>query len=111
MKGVPMGGMMKQIQKMQENIAKAQEELIEIEVSASSGGGMVTVTANGRNEILEIKINPEVIDPNDVEMLEDLIFAAVNEAMQKASEAAQQHISARLAQLKNKDSTGKNRHE
>ncbi|HEB84150.1 MAG TPA: YbaB/EbfC family nucleoid-associated protein [Bacteroidetes bacterium] len=92
MKGSPMAGLLKQAQKMQEQMLKAQEELAELEVTASSGGGMVTVRANGKAEILEIRINPEAVDPEDVEMLEDLVVAAVNEALRQAQAAAADHM-------------------
>ena len=85
-KGGGLGQMMKQAQKMQAKIMKIQEEMAERSVEASSGGGMVTVTANGKQEILEIRIEPEVVDPEDVEMLQDLVAAAVNEALKKAQE-------------------------
>lgn len=78
--------MMKQAQKMQAKIMKIQEEMGERSVEASSGGGMVTVTANGKQEILSIRIEPEVVDPEDVEMLQDLVAAAVNEALKKGQE-------------------------
>ena len=85
-KGGGLGQMMKQAQKMQAKIMKIQEEMGEQSVEASSGGGMVTVTANGKQEILSIRIEPEVVDPEDVEMLQDLVAAAVNEALKKAQE-------------------------
>ncbi len=81
-----LGNLMKQAQMMQERIQKTQEEAGSKIVDASSGGGMVTVTANGRMEILSIKIEKEAVDPNDVEMLQDLVAAAVNEALRKAQE-------------------------
>ena len=85
MKGMPnMGNLMKQAQQFQSKMAKLQEELGERTVEASSGGGMVTVVANGKQEILSIGIDPEVIDPEDVEMLQDLVLAAVNDALTKA---------------------------
>jgi len=85
MKGMPnMGQLMKQAQEMQAKIAKIQEELGEKTVEASSGGGMVSVVANGRQEIVSLKIEPEVIDPEDQEMLQDLVLAAVNDALNKA---------------------------
>ncbi len=87
-----MSGMMKQVKKMQQDMARAQEELAELEVSASSGGGMVTVTANGKQELLAIEIKPDAVDPDDVEMLEDLVLAATNEALRKASDAASEHM-------------------
>lgn len=84
---------LKQAQKIQERIAKAQAELENIMVEGSAGGGMVTVTANGKQEILKIKIDPEVVNPDDVEMLEDLILVAVNQALEKAQEAANEQMS------------------
>ncbi len=87
-----MAGLLKQAQKMQKQMAQAQEELADMETSASAGGGMVTVIANGRSEILEIKINPEAVDPEDVEMLEDLVLAATNEALRKSAEMAAEHM-------------------
>ncbi len=81
-----------QMQKMQERLQKAQEELETIEVEGSSGGGMVTVLANGKRELKRIQIDPEVVDPEDVEMLEDLIVAAVNQALEKAEQAANEHL-------------------
>ncbi|MCF6097592.1 YbaB/EbfC family nucleoid-associated protein [Thermovorax subterraneus] len=78
--------LMKQVQKMQEEMAKLQEELKERTVEATAGGGAIKVVANGKKELVEVKIQPEVVDPEDVEMLEDLILAAVNEALQKAEE-------------------------
>lgn len=91
MKG-QMAGLLKQAQKMQKELAKAQEELVNLEVTATSGGGMVTVRANGKSEILEISIKPEAVDPEDIEMLEDLVLAAVNEAMRKAAEVSAEHM-------------------
>ncbi len=85
MKGMPnMGQIMKQAQKFQTKMAKLQEELSERIVEASAGGGMVTVVANGGQDVLSISIDPEVVDPDDVEMLQDLIMAAVNDALSKA---------------------------
>ena len=92
MKGGPMGGLLKQVQKMQQEVLKAQEELADIVAEATAGGGMVTVKANGKNEVLEIRIRQEVVDPEDVEMLEDLVLAAVNEALSKVSKAASDHM-------------------
>ena len=80
------GQMMKQAQKMQAQILKIQEEMAERSVEASSGGGMVSVTANGKQEVLSVRIEREVVDPEDVEMLQDLVVAAVNEALKKAQE-------------------------
>jgi len=87
-----MGGMLKQVQKMQEDIARAQEELADLEVEATAGGGMVTVKANGKQQVLSVKIQPDAVDPDDVEMLEDLVLAAVSEALRQASEAAAEHM-------------------
>jgi len=81
-----LGQMMKQAQKMQAQILKIQEEMAERSVEASSGGGMVSVTANGKQEVLSVRIEREVVDPEDVEMLQDLVVAAVNEALKKAQE-------------------------
>ncbi len=81
-----MGGLMKQAQKMQSRILKVQEEMAEKTIEASAGGGMVTVIANGRQEIVSIKVEKEVVDPDDVEMLEDLILAAVNDALKKSQQ-------------------------
>jgi len=84
MKG--MGNMMKQAQQLQSKMMKLQEELAERTVESSSGGGMVKVTANGRQQILSIQIEKEVVDPDDVEMLQDLVQAAINDALAKAQE-------------------------
>lgn len=81
-----MGNLVKQAQQMQERIMKVQEEMAERTIEVTSGGGMVTVSANGRQELVSIKIEKEVVDPGDVEMLEDLVLAAVNEALKKAQE-------------------------
>ena len=81
-----LNNLMKQAQQMQERVKKVQEEAGSKTVDASSGGGMVTVVANGRQEILSIKIDKSVVDPNDIEMLQDLIAAAVNEALRKSQE-------------------------
>ena len=81
-----MQGMMKQMQKMQKDLENTQKMLDEEEVSATSGGGAVEVTVNGKKEVLSIKLNPEVVDPDDIEMLQDLIITAINEANRKAQE-------------------------
>ncbi|RBP42790.1 YbaB/EbfC family nucleoid-associated protein [Garciella nitratireducens] len=81
-----MGNMMKQVQKMQKEMQKMQSELEEKEVEASAGGGAITVKANGKKMITSIHIEPEVVDPEDIEMMEDLVMAAVNEALRKADE-------------------------
>ena len=84
--GNNMQNLMKQAQKMQQEMQKAQEELEEAEIEGSAGGGLVTVTVNGKKEFLGISIKPEAVDPDDIEMLEDLIMAAVNSANEKADE-------------------------
>ena len=93
MKGMPnMGQIMKQAQQIQTKMAKLQEELGDRTVEASSGGGMVTVVANGRQEIVSIKIDQEVIDPDDAEMLQDLIMAAVNDALTRAKDMVNEEM-------------------
>lgn len=89
--GFPMGGanmnqLLKQAKKMQEDMMKTQEDIEAKEIEVSSGGGAVTVVMNGKKIIKSIKIKPEVVDPNDVEMLEDLILTAVSEGVRKAEE-------------------------
>jgi nucleoid-associated protein EbfC len=79
---------MKQAQQMQEDLAKAQAELAQRYFQGSAGGGMVTARVTGSSELVEVKISPDVVDPGDVEMLEDLVVAAVRQAMEAASEAA-----------------------
>jgi DNA-binding YbaB/EbfC family protein len=86
------GKMMKQVQKLQQDMAKVQEELADEKVEASAGGGMVKVVVSGQQKILEVKINPEALDPSDVEMLEDMILVATSEAMQKAQDLAAQRL-------------------
>lgn len=81
-----MGKMMKQVQKMQAQISRVQEEMAEKEVKGTAGGGVVEVTANGRQEVVDIKIDPEAVDVEDIEMLEDLILAATNEALRTAQD-------------------------
>jgi nucleoid-associated protein EbfC len=87
-----MSGLLKQAQKMQEDLAKAQAGLAEIKVTGSAGGNMVIVTANGAQEILQVKIDREVVTPEDVEMLEDLILAAVNQALTNAKTKADEEL-------------------
>lgn len=82
------GNIMKQAKKMQERMAQLQDELTEKRVDATAGGGMVSVTVNGKFEVLSLKIEKEVVNPNDVEMLQDLVVAAVNEGIRKAQEMA-----------------------
>src|SRR5699024_3457012 len=81
-----MGNMMKQMQKMQKKMAKAQEELHEMTCEASAGGAMVTVNANGKKEITDVEISEEVVDPDDVDMLQDLIIAATNDVLNQIDE-------------------------
>ena len=85
--GGNMQQLMKQAQKMQQQMAEMQEQLDATSYNASSGGGMVKVTVSGKREITALTIDPQVIDPDDVEMLQDLITAAVNEALRKGEEA------------------------
>ena len=91
--GGNMNQMIKHAQKMQEQLAKMQEDMENQTIEASSGGGVVTVVVNGKKELQSVKINPEAVDPDDVEMLEDLICAAVNEAMRKADEKSNAEMS------------------
>jgi nucleoid-associated protein EbfC len=80
------GDLVRQAQKLQTQMAKVQEEMAVKTVEGSAGGGMVTVIANGKQEVMSIKIDPEVVDPNDIEMLQDLVVAAANDALKKAQE-------------------------
>jgi DNA-binding YbaB/EbfC family protein len=88
-----MNELLRQAQVMQNKIAKLQEELATRTVTANSGGGMVTVTANGKQEIVSIKIEKQVIDPNEAEMLEDLVVAAVNSAVKASQDMVNQEMS------------------
>ncbi|MDL1956654.1 MAG: YbaB/EbfC family nucleoid-associated protein [Candidatus Desulfofervidus auxilii] len=85
--------LMKQAKKIQAKIAELQEEMAKKTVEASVGGGMVKVVANGRQEIVSISIDPEVVNPDDVEMLQDLILAAVNEALKRSQEMVAEEMS------------------
>ncbi len=85
--------MMRQIQQMQSRLAKAQQEMEAKIVEGSAGGGAVTISMNGRYEVLSLKIAPEVVDPDDVEMLQDLVIAALNEALKKAQALQSEHLS------------------
>ena len=96
--GMPMGGMnqmqmMKQAQKMQQDLLKMQQELETKEYEATAGGGVITASVNGKRELLRIKIDPEAVDPEDVEMLQDMVVAAVNEALRKADADSAQNMS------------------
>ena len=92
--------LLKQAQKMQKKMAEVQQELAEKTVESSSGGGMVTVVMNGRQEIVSLNIEKEVVDPDDVEMLEDLIIAAVNEGKEKVEEMTKDEMSKLTGGLK-----------
>ncbi|MBQ7341121.1 MAG: YbaB/EbfC family nucleoid-associated protein [Oscillospiraceae bacterium] len=99
-RGMPggMGGMnqmamMKQAQKMQQEMLRMQEEMENKSFTASSGGGMVTASVNGKHQVLSIEINPEAVDPDDVEMLQDMVIAAINEAMRAADEDSANNMS------------------
>ena len=87
------GKFLKQAQKMQQDMAKIQAEMADKTVEAAAGGGMVTVIANGNQEITSIKIEKEVVDPNDIEMLENLVVAAINEGLRKSKEMAAEEMS------------------
>lgn len=91
--GMNMQAMMKQAQKMQADIAKAQEEIATMETTATAGGGAVSVTVCGTDKVTDITIKPEVVDPDDIEMLQDLIVAAVNEALSSAASKSQSQMS------------------
>ena len=96
-RGMPGGGnqaaMMKQVQKMQQEMLRMQEEMETKTYSAAAGGGMVKATVNGKHEVVSIQINPEAVDPDDVEMLEDMVVAAVNEAMRAAEKDSADNMS------------------
>ncbi|MDP4133603.1 MAG: YbaB/EbfC family nucleoid-associated protein [Bacillota bacterium] len=95
--GFPGGGnmneMIKQAQKMQSEMQKAQEEMEISSYEATVGGGMVTAKVSGKKELLELTISPEAVDPDDVEMLQDMVISAVNEALRKAEQAASESMS------------------
>ena len=84
------GNMMKKIQQMQEDMTRIQEEIEATEYTSSVGGGAVEVTVNGSHEVLSIKMQPDVVDPEDIEMLEDLLISALNESIKKANDARDQ---------------------
>ncbi len=87
-----MGNMMKQAQKMQQDMLKMQQELEQQEFEGTAGGGAVMVTLTGKKEVVKVQLKPEVVDPDDVEMLEDLIQVAVNDAMKKVDENSQAQL-------------------
>ena len=89
------GKMMKQLQQMQQGVAKIQEDLAQERIEATAGGGMVAVAVNGQQEMLEVRIEKEAVDPDDVEMLQDMVLAAANEALRKSRDIA----TAKLGQL------------
>ena len=86
------GNIMKEAQKLQQQMEKIQAEVAQKKVEATAGGGMVTVEVNGKQEIVSIKIDPEVVNREDVQMLEDLVLAAANEALRKSREMMQQEL-------------------
>ena len=89
--GAPQGGnMMKKIQEMQENMAAIQQEVEATEFTSSVGGGAVEVSVNGAHEVTAVNLKPEIVDPEDIEMLQDLIISAFNESIRKANEAMEQ---------------------
>ncbi len=92
--GMDKGGMMKRIQQMQEDMERVQAEVEASSFSASAGGGAVEAVVNGKHEVLSVSISPDVVDPDDVEMLQDMVIVAVNEAIRKASEAMDKGIEA-----------------
>ena len=91
--GMNQAALMKQAQKMQQDMLRMQEEMENKTYSATSGGGMVTATVNGKHELMNLEIKPEAVDPDDVEMLQDMIIAAVNEAMRTADADAANNMS------------------
>jgi DNA-binding YbaB/EbfC family protein len=95
-----MNKMLQQVQQMQEQMVKAQEELAKEVVEASVGGGIVTVTANGSGEIVAIKIDPKAIDPDDPESLEDLVLAGVNQALRNVQDLQQSKLGGAVGGLK-----------
>lgn len=98
--GMNMGKMMKQAQKMQLELARAQEEIKDLTYTATAGGGMVEVVAKGDNTIESIAINPEAVDPNDVDMLQDMVLAAVNDALSGVAEQGEARLSSVTAGMK-----------
>ncbi|MDO5017681.1 MAG: YbaB/EbfC family nucleoid-associated protein [Lagierella massiliensis] len=91
--GMPnMNNMMKQMQKMQKEMTEAQEKIEETEFIASAGGGSIEVTVNGKREVVNVKIDPEVVDPEDVDMLQDLLMVAVNDALNQVNEETEKSM-------------------
>lgn len=94
--GFPGGGnmnsMMKKVQKMQQEMARTQQEIEEKEFSSTAGGGVIEAVVNGKKEVVKIKIDEDVVDPEDTEMLEDLVVAAINDALKKADEYSQREM-------------------
>jgi DNA-binding YbaB/EbfC family protein len=88
-----MQDLLKQAKKMQEDLAKAQDELANMVIEGTSGGGMVKIEMNGKHQVLSLKIDPEVVDTDDIEMLEDLIMAAINEAQDKITKTSEDELS------------------
>ncbi len=91
--GMNQAAMMKQAQKLQQEMLRMQQEQEQATYTAKAGGGMVSATVNGKHEVVELSINPEAVDPDDVEMLQDMVMAAVNEAMRTADTAASENMS------------------
>ena len=91
--GMNQAAMMKQAQKMQQEMIRMQQELENTNYTAAAGGGMVKAVVNGKHELVDLQINPEAVDPDDVDMLQDMIIAAVHEAMRTADAAAQNNMS------------------
>ena len=91
--GMNQAAMMKQAQKMQQDMIRMQEEMEKKTYTATAGGGMVSATVNGKHEVLDLQIKPEAVDPDDVEMLQDMVIAAVNEAMRTADTDAANNMS------------------
>ena len=94
MGGMNQAAMIKQAQKMQQEMLRMQEEQENKTFTAQSGGGMVSATVNGKHELVELKVNPEAVDPEDVEMLQDMVMAAVNEALRQGEENREKTMSA-----------------
>jgi len=87
-----MGNLMKQAQQMQQKMARLQDDLLTKEIEATAGGGMVTAKVNGKQQLLALTIDPSAVDPEDVEMLQDLVMAAINEAVRKSQDMAQEEM-------------------